>query len=96
MCLNGFHNMTSIQADASKFDYSTVTPISFALVDLDLYLPMKSALLEVFSVISHGGVLVADDREPSKTTMALIRPSLNSLPVNICPHVSISIGWASP
>jgi O-methyltransferase len=61
MRLNGFNNVISIQADASKFDYSTVAPISFALVDLDLYLPMKSALKEVFSVLSPGGILVADD-----------------------------------
>jgi len=61
MRLNGFNNVISIQADASKFDYSTVAPISFALVDLDLYLPMKAALEKVFSVLSPGGILVADD-----------------------------------
>lgn len=65
MRLNGFHNVVSIQADASKFDYSTIAPVSFALVDLDLYLPMKSALKEVFSALSCGGVLVADDCEPN-------------------------------
>ena len=65
MDLNGFHNVRSIQTDASKFDYSTVGPISFALVDLDLYLPMKAALKEVFSVLSRGGILVADDCQPN-------------------------------
>jgi O-methyltransferase len=65
MRLNGFHKVTSIQADAAKFDYSTVAPISFALVDLDLYLPMKSALKEVFSFLSYGGILVADDCDPN-------------------------------
>lgn len=63
MRLNGFPQVTSIQADASKFDYSEVAPISFALVDLDLYLPMKSALPKVFSALSPGGILVADDCE---------------------------------
>jgi len=63
MQLNGFSNVTSIQADASEFDFSTVAPISFALVDLDLYLPMKSALKEVYSFLSSGGILVADDCE---------------------------------
>jgi O-methyltransferase len=65
MRLNGFHEVISIQADAAKFDYSTVSPISFALVDLDLYLPMKSALKEVFSVLSSGGIMVVDDCDPN-------------------------------
>lgn len=65
MRLNGFDKVISIQADAAKFDYSTVAPISFALVDLDLYLPMKSALKEVFSFLSSGGILVADDCDPN-------------------------------
>jgi O-methyltransferase len=65
MRLNGFHKVISVQGDASKFDYSTVAPISFALVDLDLYLPMKSALKEVFSVLSRGGIIVADDCDPN-------------------------------
>jgi SAM-dependent methyltransferase len=65
MRLNGLHNVTSIQADASKFDYSSVGPISFALVDLDLYLPMKAALGAAFAVLSPGGILVADDCQPN-------------------------------
>jgi O-methyltransferase len=63
MRLNGINNVISIQADASKFDYSTVGPVAFALVDLDLYLPMKSALNEVFPLLSPGGIVVADDCE---------------------------------
>ena len=65
MRLNGCHKVISVQGDASKFDYSTVAPISFALVDLDLYLPMKSALKEVFSILSRGGIIVADDCDPN-------------------------------
>jgi hypothetical protein len=63
MHLNGFNSVVSIQADASTFDFSSLAPISFALVDLDLYLPMKSALPAVYSSLSCGGVLVADDCE---------------------------------
>jgi O-methyltransferase len=65
MRLNGLDKVISIQADAARFDYSVVAPISFALVDLDLYLPMKSALAEVFSCLSSGGILVADDCDPN-------------------------------
>lgn len=63
MRINGFHNVTSIKEDATKFDYSTLAPIAFALVDLDLYLPMKKTLEAVFPFLSRGGVLVADDCE---------------------------------
>jgi len=34
-------------------------------VDLDLYLPMKVALKEVFFCLSRGGILVADDCQPN-------------------------------
>ena len=94
MRLNGCQKGISIQGDASKFDYSTVAPISFALVDLDLYLPMKSALKEVFSFLSSGGIIVADDCDPALITTALIRHSLNLWPATIYHYESISIGWA--
>jgi len=55
MRLNGIQNVISIQADASKFDYSKLSPFSFALVDLDLYLPMRSALKEVFAALAPAG-----------------------------------------
>jgi predicted O-methyltransferase YrrM len=61
LALNEVDNVTLIRADASHFDYSAYRDISFALIDVDLYLPVRSALQALFPVMAPGGVIVVDD-----------------------------------
>jgi O-methyltransferase len=55
-------------ADAGSFDYSSLPPLAFALVDVDLLRPMRAALEGCWSRLSPGGVIVADDCEPGPHT----------------------------
>lgn len=58
---NGVTRVTPIQADVSTYDLDTLGPISFCLIDVDLYLPVKSALEKVVNLVSPGGIVVVDD-----------------------------------
>ena len=49
------------EADAVSFDYNEVGPIAFCLIDVDLYLPVKSVLDRVFDLVPNGGRIVVDD-----------------------------------
>lgn len=51
----------TIQADAGRFDYKSLGPISFALLDVDLYLPSKAALAQIYEQLGVGGVIIVDD-----------------------------------
>jgi hypothetical protein len=61
MDLHGLNRTVVIQADAAKFDYTSLPPLSFALVDLDLYRPMQAALAGIWERMLPGGILIADD-----------------------------------
>jgi O-methyltransferase len=61
---NGITRVTSIEADAAKFDYTSIGAISFALVDVDLYVPVKAALEKVYPLVQRGGIIVIDDCAP--------------------------------
>lgn len=58
---NGVTRVRSIQADVNEFDLRSLGAISFCLLDVDLYMPMKKALGELYEAMSVGGILVADD-----------------------------------
>jgi predicted O-methyltransferase YrrM len=58
---NGLSRVRSIEADAATFDYSTLGPLSFALIDVDLYIPVKAALERVYALMQPGGIIVVDD-----------------------------------
>jgi O-methyltransferase len=60
MKLNGAR-VTAIEADAKTFDYSPLAPLSFVLVDVDLYQPVLATLNAVWDLMSPGGVIVVDD-----------------------------------
>lgn len=64
--LNGYPQVEVHQADASKFDWSKVGSIGFCLLDVDLYLPTKAILPEVYSRLAPSGVIVVDDCQPSQ------------------------------
>jgi O-methyltransferase len=61
MQLAGYRNVHSIKCDAVEFDYSSLGPIAFALCDVDLYLPTKSALKGTYDHLLPGGIIVCDD-----------------------------------
>jgi len=58
---NGIDRVTSFRADAGSFDYASIAPFRFALVDVDLYKPVLSVLRSVYALMSPGGVIVTDD-----------------------------------
>lgn len=62
---NKITRVCSIETDVNKFDLRTIGPLSFSLLDVDLYRPMKKALLELYEVLSPGGIIIVDDCDPS-------------------------------
>jgi len=62
---NGITRVHSIEADVNEYDLASLGPLSFALLDVDLYRPMKKALKELYSVLSPGGMIVVDDCDSS-------------------------------
>ncbi len=61
MEINQLGGVTCIQADAASFDYTTLGAISFALIDLDLYQPIKEALERIWPLLSPNGMIIVDD-----------------------------------
>lgn len=57
-------DVTSIQVDISHFDFNTIAPISFCLLDVDLYLPIKECLPRIYGNMPKGGIIVVDDCVP--------------------------------
>jgi O-methyltransferase len=58
---NGVRRVRSFRADATTFDYSSIAPFRFALVDVDLYRPVLAVLEAVYHLVSPGGIIVTDD-----------------------------------
>lgn len=59
--LYGSKRVKAIQADVNKFDFKEISTISFCLIDVDLYIPVKAALEKVYPLVSKGGIIVIDD-----------------------------------
>ena len=53
--------VTAIEGDVGKFDFSTLAPIAFCLLDVDLYLPIHDALPHLYDALSPGGMIIVDD-----------------------------------
>ncbi len=49
------------------FDYSTIAPIAFCLVDVDPYVPIAKALPRIYHHLVPGGIIVVDDCAPDQT-----------------------------
>jgi O-methyltransferase len=64
MLHNNIRRVHSIETDINRFDLTTVGPVSFALLDVDLYRPMRKAMPELYDVLSPGGIVIVDDCEP--------------------------------
>ena len=61
MKLNKISRVRSIEADVNSYDLASHAPYSFALVDVDLYKPMKKCLKEIYEAMSPNGIIVVDD-----------------------------------
>lgn len=57
-------SVRSVECDATKFDFDRIGPIAFALLDVDLYLPIKDILPKLYRNLSPGGIIVVDDCMP--------------------------------
>ena len=68
MRMNGITRVHSIEADVNQYDLTTLGPLSFSLLDVDLYRPMKKALHELYEVLSPGGIIVVDDCTTANNT----------------------------
>lgn len=58
---NNIARVRSIETDVNKYDLTTLGPLSFVLLDVDLYRPIKKALPELYEVLSPNGIIVTDD-----------------------------------
>lgn len=65
MRMNSISRVKSIKADINTFDLQSLGPLSFAILDVDLYRPMKKGLCDLVPILSPGGVLIVDDCDPT-------------------------------
>ena len=66
MKLSNVTDVTSIEVDVAEFNFDSISPISFCLLDVDLYLPTKKCLPRIYDNMSSGGIIVVDDCESEK------------------------------
>jgi O-methyltransferase len=59
--LASVHSVRSIQTDISDFNFDSIGPISFCLLDVDLYLPTRKSLPNICDNISPRGIIIVDD-----------------------------------
>jgi len=62
---NKLKHVDVIQADINNFNLKTLGPLSFCLLDVDLYKPMKKALPELYEVLAPDGIIIVDDCTPN-------------------------------
>jgi O-methyltransferase len=62
--INGIGHVQSMKADVNTFAFQGIENISFCLLDVDLYLPVKSSLGKLAAKMARGGILVIDDCAP--------------------------------
>lgn len=56
-----FDFVRAVEADVSTFDFGSLAPVNFCLLDVDLYLPTKAGLERLLAHMATGGVIVVDD-----------------------------------
>ncbi len=64
LAVSEVRGVTSIECDAAKFDFDRIGPVAFALLDVDLYLPIIEILPKLYSNLSKGGIILVDDCMP--------------------------------
>ncbi|HEV8631939.1 MAG TPA: class I SAM-dependent methyltransferase [Thermoanaerobaculia bacterium] len=60
---NGVQRAVVHQGDAKEFPFASLAPVAFALIDVDLYQPVKVVLDRLWPAIAPGGLVVVDDCE---------------------------------
>lgn len=61
----GYSYVQVFQADAATFDFTTISPFCFALIDIDLFKPIQACLPAVYEALTPGGIILVDDCDPS-------------------------------
>ena len=64
---NSFAFVKPMKIDVKNFDFESIKPIKFALLDVDLYLPTLHTLKKLKKNIIKGGILIVDDVNESKS-----------------------------
>lgn len=59
--LSRYPNVEVLQKDANFVTKDDTGPIAVALIDVDLYLPIKNALSAIYEALIPGGYIVVDD-----------------------------------
>lgn len=86
---NDIARVRSIETDVNKYDLTTLGPLSFVLLDVDLYRPIKKALPELYRVLSPNGIIVIDDCDPANVRWDGANHAYNEFLVGIgkSPHI---------
>jgi hypothetical protein len=58
---SGFDFIRAHKCDCKDFDFTTIKPVSVALLDVDLYLPTSRTLPKLYDALEPGGVILLDD-----------------------------------
>jgi hypothetical protein len=61
---HGLEGARVFQADAKEFDFTAISPIAFALLDVDLYKPVQTVLPLLYQNLTPDGVIIVDDCAP--------------------------------
>lgn len=61
---DGNAEVTAIQSDVTRFDFSALAPIAFCLIDVDLYQPIRAILPQIYAALAPGGIIAVDDCQP--------------------------------
>ena len=59
-----FHNISRVKSfkhDVATFDFKSLEPLAFCLLDVDLYQPSIEALPKIYNSLLPGGVIIIDD-----------------------------------
>ena len=61
MALNGLGAVRSVRCDASRYDFASLAPPAFCLLDVDLYRPVLAVLEALYDRLPSGAIVVVDD-----------------------------------
>ena len=64
--VNQIQGVTVEKGDAATFDYRSLGPVGFCLLDVDLYLPTIAALPQIHEQLRPGGLIIVDDCAPGQ------------------------------
>jgi hypothetical protein len=65
MRMHDITRVRSLKVDISQFDFTSIAPIAFCLIDVDLYKPIRDALPKIHAAMSPGGIIIVDDCKPN-------------------------------